>query len=87
MRNNGKATRVSIERTPGISPSRTLALLSFELVMKYVRSGLTCKSVTNPAWFFSLDSISSPFLASHSATLPDSWPERMHRSKSAKATT
>ena len=55
--------------------------------MKYVLSGLNCKSVTVSICARSLFKTSSPVFASKSATFPDSWPVMMSDGMWAKAQT
>jgi hypothetical protein len=63
------------------------AILSLLLVMQYVRSVLSCRSVTMSLCARSLFSISSPVLTLKSATLPDSCPVMMMLGMSVKAQT
>jgi len=65
----------------------TRADLSLLLVMQYVLSGLSCKSVTTSLCARSLLSISSPVLTLKRATLPDSWPVTMMFGCAVKAQT
>jgi hypothetical protein len=79
--------QISKRRQRRAKTRRTRAVLSLLLVTKYVRSGWTCKSVTTSLCACSLLTTSSPVLASHRATFPDSCPVRIRDGSWAKVTT
>ena len=62
----------------------TLAVLSFEEVMKYVPSGLSWMSVISALWLSSTLITSSAVLTLYFATFPDSWPVRTQSARGAK---
>src|SRR6266851_4558473 len=63
--------------TVSVLASCMRAVLALLLVMKYVPSAESCRSVTTSMCARSFESTSSPVCASKSATLPDSWPVRI----------